>query len=143
MAHLISENIDLPDLETLKECLNQTQKNNGTQLITCTYLFFEMIMKRLVNIENQKTDGPSYSGYEFGFLLDANKFEQIVNDNKKVPIQKVYPNMLKPLQYFQFDFFGISCGFHFSFSPLIFFSIPLFRHFAFFLFWASVMYAMK
>ena len=33
-------------------------------------------MKKLINIqEASNTAGPSYAGYEFGFLIDSNKFE--------------------------------------------------------------------
>jgi len=69
---MMAENIDLPQIEILKECLNQTQKNNGTQLISCTYLFFEYIIKNLVNISSSNKD-LNYSGHEFAFLLDINK----------------------------------------------------------------------
>ena len=42
-THQVSESLPLANINLLKACLNQTQKNNGSQLISCTYFFFELI----------------------------------------------------------------------------------------------------
>lgn len=96
--------VDLPDpcLEKLEVCLAQTQKNNGAYLISCVYLFFEIMME---SITEQRNEGPSYTGYSVGFRLDTFKLEnEECQDEKKVPVIKYYPNQIKKIQKVKIDF---------------------------------------
>jgi len=45
----LADSVKLPDLELLQVCLGATQKNNGSQLIACVYLFFEMLTEEFLN----------------------------------------------------------------------------------------------
>lgn len=101
----LSNSVSLPDFEALKYCLLQSQKNNGSQLITSTYLFFEIIVESLI----KSKEIPPNRSHCFAFTVDNFEINNSVSDDlKKVPLQKIYPQSLKDVNLLNIDFQKLS-----------------------------------
>ena len=108
----LSESLPLPNFEVLLLCLNNTQKNNGSQLISSTYMFFETIIDGIISHQPSsqlKTEAIA-PRENFGFKIDTFNLYNSLQEMKKVPITKIYPQMIKPIKSLSADFSGIKKG---------------------------------
>ena len=97
----LASSIKLPDFEVLKCCLSQTQKNNGSQLISSTYLFFETIVESLI----KSKEIPPNRSQCIAFTVDTFELKHTDSvDRKKVPLQKIYPQSVKEIVLLNIDF---------------------------------------
>jgi hypothetical protein len=70
-AQIMADAIKLPSTDVLTYILSCTQKNNGSQLISSTYLFFEILTNTFVSLPSQINSYFTNMGQQsFGFKVD-------------------------------------------------------------------------
>ena len=107
-AQELSESMPLPDFGYLLLIMNNSQKNNGSQLILITYMFFETIVEHITHQQQtfSRPFGGQPEGASFAFKIDSFSLTNSTSaqEAKKIPITKIYGAMLKPIKKLQLDF---------------------------------------